>query len=421
MKIRKPALRHIVIPALLCLLTALTVFMTTFLSMKQDLALEKAALAKEYQAKMDEQSRLVGKDETLSYMQSLVESGFYGQPGEWNASGSMDALYRSYVQSLNDPYAAYYSPEEYQAQISDTNGERTGIGVQVRNAESDSGTPGMDVLLTVPGSPAEKAGLLAGDRIVAVDGRRVADLGYDAAIVAIAGEVGTDVRITVLRDGKETDFTVTRDRFENVSVYGSLCSDGITGLIKITGFDGATPGQFRSAVDSLLESGAKRLIFDVRENGGGSLSSVLSVLSYLVEQDQVLIRIHDRDGNETTRVSDSDHTVDCPMAVLTNGHTASAAELFTACLRELKGAVLIGTKTYGKGCMQSVYNLPNGGGLKFTNKMYNPPSNVSYHGVGITPDREVQPDPDYADVAPLFLTEEQDHQLRAAIAALAGA
>lgn len=419
MKIKKPALRHLLTPALLCLLTALAVFMTTYLSMKQDAALERAELAKAYQEQLDTLGQSVGKDETLSYMQSLVDSAFYGQPGEWNASGSMDDVYRAYVKSLNDPYAAYYSPEEYQAQIEDSNGQKAGIGIQVQSLTQDEGLC-LSVLLVIPNSPAEKAGLLAGDRIVAVDGVRVADLGYNAAVEAVGGDLGTEVRLSVLREGAERVIPVTRDHYENVSVYGSLCSDGVTGLVKITGFDGATPKQFESAVDTLLGSGAKRLIFDVRENGGGSLSSVLSTLSYLVEKDQVLIRIYDRDGNAETRSSDSDHTVDCPMAVLINGHTASAAELFTSCLRDLKGATLVGTKSYGKGCMQSVYSLPNGGGMKFTNKMYNPPSDVSYHGIGISPDREVSPDPAYADQNPFFLAEEQDLQLQAALLALSG-
>lgn len=400
---------------LVCVITGLATFMTTYLVMKQDSRRSQAEIAGSYQEALERLEAQAGKDETLSYMQSVVSAYFYGEAGQWSAEGSLDQVYRSYIASLNDPYAAYYSPEEYAEEIADRQGNKAGIGVQV---SYDSENSEILIQLVIPGSPAQKAGLLSGDRIVAVDGKRLSDVGYTETVNAISGEIGTDVTITVLREDRELALPVTRDTYVNVSVFGSLCSDGKTGLIRITGFDGATPDQFREAVDDLLEQGAEWLIFDMRNNGGGSLSSVLSVLSYLIEKDQVLIRIYDKEGNATTESSDDEHTVDCPMAVLTNGGTASAAELFTACLRELKDARLVGTTTYGKGCMQSYFKLPNGGGMKLTHKMYNPPSDVSYHGIGIVPDVTAEQDPGYAGILPSMLTEEQDLQLQAALAAL---
>lgn len=398
----------------ICMVVSLATYMTTYLSMKKEADRKEAELVSGYQDRINQLEAALVNDETLAYMQAVVDAYFYGQPGEWSEEGVLDMLYRSYIASLNDPYAAYYSPEEYAAELSDRQGNKVGIGIQVIY---DSENMIINIISVIPGSPAESAGILPGDRIVAVDGIRLSQAGYVGTVNAIAGEIGTDVVITVLREDREMEITVTRNTYVNVSVFGSMCSDSKTGLIRITGFDGATPDQFKAAVDGLFEEGAERLIFDVRDNGGGSLSSVLSVLSYLIEKDQVLIRTYDKDGNFTTDCSDDEHTVDCPMVVLTNGNTASAAELFTSCLRELKGATLVGTTTFGKGCMQSYFNLPNGGGMKLTYKMYNPPSDVSYHGIGIIPDVTVEPDPAYVGRSPSLLTEEQDLQLQKGIAA----
>lgn len=401
------------------LLSAVTVFaacaitfMTTYTVMNVNGKRDVARAVESCQAALQNNPDLLSGDETLAYMQAVVDSYYYGTPGEWTAEDGLDQVYRSYIASLGDDYAVYYSPEEYAAYVEEAAGNKVGIGVQVR---FDTEAMNLQVLLTIPDSPAEAAGICPEDRILAVNGKRIADVGYDKMVAEIAGEIGTQVVLTVLRGNEELEITVIRDQFTNVSVYSSVCSDGKTGLIRILNFDGATPGQFKSAVDDLLSQGVTALVFDMRNNGGGSLDSVLSVLSYLIEKDQVLIHILDKDGGDETRVSSDEHTVDLPMAVLTNEYTASAAELFTSCLRELKGATLVGETTFGKGCMQSFFNLPNGGGMKLTFRMYNPPSNVSYHGIGILPDIEVAFDELTTPI--LLLTEEQDTQLTAAIAA----
>lgn len=401
------------------LLSALTVFaacavtfMTTYTVMNVRGKREVAKAVESCQEALKNNADPLSGDETLAYMQAVVDSYYYGTPGEWTGEDGLDQVYRSYIASLGDDYAAYYSPEEYAAYREEAAGNKVGIGVQVRY---DMEAKNLQVLLTVPDSPAEAAGVLPEDRILAVNGKRLSEVGFDAAVSEISGEIGTQVILTILRDGNELEIPVTRDRFTNVSVYFSVCSDGKTGLIRILNFDGATPDQFKAAVDGLISQGVTALVFDVRNNGGGSLDSVLSVLSYLIEKDQVLIHILDKDGGDDSRVSDDEHTVDLPMAVLTNGNTASAAELFTSCLRELKNATLVGEKTFGKGCMQSFFNLPNGGGMKLTFRMYNPPSNVSYHGIGISPDVAVELEDDSLPI--LLMTEEQDNQLTAAIAA----
>ena len=294
-----------------------------------------------------------------------------------------------------------------------------GIGVQVIYHEE---TGGIEIMMIMPDSPAEELELQPGDVIVGVENLRVEKDGYEALFNAITGEAGTKVNLTILRDGKELHMTATRAHVKTLSVTYKLLSDEKTGVIRITEFNATTPTQFMDAVDALQEAGATRLIYDLRNNLGGQLNSVLSVLSYLLPKGSALIRVADAQGNEVTYYDEEeiDHSVDCPMAVLTNGNTASAAELFTACLRDYEKAIIVGELTYGKGCMQYMYTLPNGGALSLTTRMYSPPLGDNYDGVGITPDIAVSLSAEAAKLNPLKLTEENDDQLKAAISALYG-
>jgi carboxyl-terminal processing protease len=351
-------------------------------------------------------------NDTLSYLQEIVDSYYLGDAGEWDMEAALDDLYRSYVASLGDEYGVYYSPEEYQAMLEDLAGNYVGIGVQV---VYDVETSSILVVSVLSDSAAEAAGIEAGDRIIAVGDTSVSELGLSGAVSLIQGEEGTPVTITIQRDEESSTLTLVRKSGISQSVYGSLCGDQATGLIRITEFDSTTPDQFNTVVENLLSQGASQFIFDLRNNPGGELSSVLSVLSRILPEETVLVRIVDADGNEEVRYSDSSETIDCPMAILINGNTASAAELFTSCLRDYQKATVVGTTSYGKGCMQTILKLPNGGAIKLTFRMYNPPISDNFHGIGITPD--IVEDPNEAvETTSLFLLDEaSDNQLQAAL------
>lgn len=395
---------------LVVVLTVLITFMCTYVSMKVDA----------HQQQNDAYiSGMESEDPTLTMVKQLFEMNYIGELPEIDDSLTLDGMIYAYVAATGDRYARYMNPQEYEAYVASMQGDLVGIGVQVIYHEE---TNGIEIMLIMPDSPAQKIGIQPGDIIVGVEKLRAEKDGYEALVNAIAGEEGTKVRLTVLRDGEELEMTATRAHVKALSVTYQMLSDGHTGLIRISEFNATTPPQFKEAVDTLMKNGADRLIYDMRNNPGGQLDSVLAVLSYLLPKDSALIRVTDAQGGEVvySDTEEVDHTVDCPMAVLINGNTASAAELFTSCLRDYEKVTIVGELSYGKGCMQFMYGLPNGGALSLTTRMYSPPSGVNYDGIGIMPDVEVSLSDEAAKLNPLKLTEENDDQLKAAISALYG-
>ena len=394
------------VPAVL--LSVLLTFMTTYVVMKVQAHLDKnnAYLQSTY-----------NEDPTLAYVKQLFEMNYIGEVPEFDTSGVTDTLIREYIAATGDKWANYMNAEEYREFSQSMQGDLVGIGVQVAY---DIAGNSIEILLIMPDSPAAKIGLAIGDRIVGVNGKRVEDIGYNAATDAIRGEIGTEVKLTVLRDGKEMEITAVRDQVTALAVIYEMLSDGKTGFVRILEFNGVTAQQFNNAVDTLLSKGATQFVFDLRNNPGGQLDSILEVLDRILPKDQVLIRIHDAAGNEETRSSEDDMTLDCPMVILTNGNTASAAELFTSCLRDYKKATLVGEKTYGKGCMQHLYPLPNGGAITITTHLYSPPLGENYDGVGISPDVEASLSEEAMKINFYKLNETNDDQLKTAMDVLNG-
>lgn len=390
-------------------LAVLVTFMSTYVTMKVQ------AHQKENDAYL---SSYLSEDPAFTMVKELFEQNYIGELPEFDETLGIDAMIEAYIAATGDRYARYLNAEEYDEYVASMQGDLVGIGVQV---VYDTQTDAIEILLVMPDSPAEQLGLRPGDLIVGVDSLRVKDDGFNAVADAIAGEEGTDVTLYIERDGEEMRLTATRAHVTSLSVTYTMLSDGHTGLIRIAEFNATTPGQFKEAVDALLADGADQLIYDLRNNPGGQLDSVLAVLSYLLPKDSLLIRVTDAQGTEETYsdTEETDHSLDCPMAVLINGSTASAAELFTSCLRDYDMVTIVGEKSYGKGCMQYMYGLPNGGALSLTTRMYSPPSGVNYDGIGIEPDLAVSLSEEAAKLNPIQLTEETDDQLKAALASFA--
>ena len=339
--------------------------------------------------------------------------------GEMDDEHLLDMITAGYVAGTGDEYAAYYNAEDFQSFMTDMEGEMAGIGINViYNTEYNV----IEVLNVMPDSPALEAGVEIGDLIIAVGEEKesVELLGYYAAVAQLQGVEGTEAVLTVARgeNYEETvDFRIIRAKItEQTVMYHVYEPDTTIGVIKITGFDSKTPEQFVAAVEDLTGSlGCDKLIIDLRYNPGGELSSIVTVLDYLVPKGPI-IRIFDADGNQVDEYNSEATELNVPMAVLVNGSTASAAELFTSAVRDYDKATIVGTTTYGKGCMQTTVPLSDGGGVSITYRMYSPPFSDNYHGIGIVPDVIVELDEALADKNIYKITDWEDNQLAAAAA-----
>lgn len=344
--------------------------------------------------------------------------------------------------TINDKYAEYYDAEEYALMTAENQGETQGIGVTViENTEYKC----IEIISVLPNSPALAAGVEPGDLIVYVGAgenkESVSELGYYAALAKLQGVKGTVCEFTALRGNEEIDFSIMRDKFTSESVTYRICAtDPKVGIVKLIQFDLTTPGQFCNAMDSLIASGVEYFIFDVRYNGGGDLASIKAVLSFMLNEGDVLIKTRERSGyEEVATVTEIKYALTSPYsacnvdksdigkyrdkvigksAVLANGSTASAAELFTCALMDYEISEIVGTTTYGKGSMQSIFALEYygfDGAVKMTTKMYFPPLSEGYDGIGIKPDLEVELDKSLENKNIYKITDEEDNQLQAAI------
>ena len=332
----------------------------------------------------------------------------------------IDGILAGYVMGSGDRFGAYYPAEEFQTYMDSLNGDMQGIGVNVIWS-ADYGA--IEIINVMPDSPALEAGVEPGDLIVYVgdEMESVADLGYYGALAKLQGKAGTTAVFTVAR-GKHYEETVSFSILrgyvtEQTVMYHVYALDSTVGVVKITGFDRATPDQFFHAVQTLLAGGCTRLVVDVRNNPGGELQAICSVLDYLLPSGPV-IRTVDRDGNEEVIYYSDAKALDVPMAVLVNENTASAGELFCSALQDYDKAVIVGTQTYGKGSMQTIRQLSDGSGLSVTYRYYCPPFSDNYDGVGVAPDVVVEPAGAMLEKNIYKITDEEDNQLQAAVAEL---
>lgn len=335
---------------------------------------------------------------------------YYYYYGDIDEESLEDGLIAGYIYGAGDKFGEYMDAEEYSKFTSDSNGENVGIGIVVIENEE---VGAIEVINVVPDGPADRSGILIGDLIVSVDGESVADLGYYTALANMQGKEGTKAEFTVLRDNETIDYSIERETVSQISVTGRMYSDGITAVIRIDEFDLSTPKQFKDEIAKLTSEGAERFVFDVRNNPGGDLESIVDILDYLLPEGPI-IRIEDKDGTETVRESDAE-CFDMPMAVLVNNETASAAELFASALQDYKAAVLVGKTTYGKGSMQTILPMTDGSALRITFKMYKPPFSDSYDGIGVNPDIDIDIAEEFANISIYKLEDEQDSQLMGAI------
>ena len=354
--------------------------------------------------------KLIGDDkdkyEKLSAMIAMIEGSYihkYDEKELW------EDLYRTLAITLGDDYSQYLTAEEYNALVDSADGDFVGIGV---HATYDVDTQGIYIFGVIPNSPAESAGLKNGDIIIKAEGIEAKEDSYYNVLDAIRGAPDTSVSITVLRGEEEIDFAITRKAVASENVlYQKL--DGNIAYIRILSFaDTRVSEEFVSKIALAQSEKCEKFIFDVRNNSGGYLDEILAVLDILLPEGP-MINIVDKNGTTQTEKSDA-NCIKGDMVVLCNGNTASAAELFTAALRDYKLADTVGQTTFGKGTMQTTRLLSDGSALKLSIAFYNPPSNVSYDKIGIKPDFEIKLT-EYWETRYFKMPIEEDNQLQKAI------
>ena len=275
---------------------------------------------------------------------------------------------------------------------------------------------GLKVVEVAAGGPSEEAGIQPGDVLVTVDGVYLLNKTVSEAGNLIRGEENSVIAITVLRGEEELTLDVTRRRIQVAVATGEMLENKI-GLVTIKNFNANCFEESKKAVDMLLEMGAEKLIFDVRNNGGGYAEEMVKLLDYLLPEGQ-LFKLVDTDGKEEINMSDA-HCIEVPMAVLVNGGSYSAAECFAAALKEYDAAVVVGEKTSGKGYYQLVFRLKDGSGVGLSVGKYYTPKNVNLEGIGLTPDLEIPVDEQTA--AAIYagtLPPEEDPQILKAMESL---
>ena len=305
--------------------------------------------------------------------------------GEIFEAEAIEGAKKGLVESLGDVYTVYMDAEETTEFYDDLHGNvGSGIGVEMGLRDGY-----VRVLRTLPDNPARKAGILAGDILYKVDGEEVYTLSTDEIAKKIRGETGSEVTVTVVRDGKELDFTMKRETINNVSAYVEY--DGSTAIVTVTRFDDDTGKMVQDFAKEFSGKGIKKVILDLRGNGGGYVSAAEDLLSLWIDNDAILIQKSKHFGNSTNSTSSGKALLkDMKTVVLVNGSSASASEIVAGALQDYEKATIVGETTYGKGVVQQLFNLSGGTVLKVTTAEWYTPKERSINKTGITPDIEVE-------------------------------
>lgn len=341
-----------------------------------------------------------GIEAKLGLIQSVIDSSFLF---DYDEEELAESIYSGYVDGLGDPYTCYYTAKEYEEMMESSEGTYYGIGVMI-SQEVDTGR--VYVIRVFSGSPAEEAGMKAGDIIEEVEGKEVTGIDLSEVVAAIKGAEGTAAQVKIYRESeqKELTFDVERRQVDVDTVYYRMLDNQI-GYLELTEFDSVSTEQFTEALEDLKSQGMEALILDLRNNPGGLLDVAISLADELIDTG-IVVSIRDKAGNEETYEAEGEGSLGIPLAVLVNGDSASASEVLSGCIRDYGVGTLVGTQTFGKGIVQNIIPFSDGTAMKITTAHYYTPNGTDIHGVGITPDIVVEDDK---------TTEDVDEQLEAAV------
>lgn len=347
----------------------------------------------------------------LEQLSDLIDQRFIG---DVDVTEMEDAAAHAMIEALGDRWSYYIPADEYAAHVEQMNNAYVGIGITITLTEDDSG---FRIMVVNEGGPAEEAGLQVDDVIVAIEDQSCAGMSTTDARNLVRGEEGTSVRITVSRHGEELMLAVERRQVDVPVATAEMLEDAV-GLVTITNFDARCAQETIAAIESLLDQGAQKLIFDVRNNPGGYADELVKVLDYLLPEGELFHTV-EYTGKEEFDYSDKKY-LDIPMAVLVNADSYSAAEFFAAALSEYEAAVVVGEQTSGKGYFQYTYQLNDGSAVGLSVGKYYTPNGLSLEGVGITPDVEIAVDEEktYLQIYYGSLEAAEDPQIQAAMEAL---
>lgn len=361
----------------------------------------------------EEQATVPEGTTKLSQLEQLLLEKFVDGA---DATQLEDGAAEGMVAALGDRWSYYVSAEDYQAYVDNKNNSYVGIGVTIQKEDDAAGYP---IIKVAEGGPAQEAGILVGDRMIAVDGVSIVGMPLEEGKKLVQGTEGSTVSITLMRGEEELTLTVTRRTVKTVVASGRML-DGNIGLITIANFNTNCYKETMAAVDALRAQGAQALIFDVRFNGGGYQSELVKLLDALLPEGD-LFHSYYYTGAEHTDTSNA-ACIEMPMAVLINSESYSAAEFFAAALREYDWAILVGEQTQGKGHFQESFLLCDGSAVAVSTGRYTTPKGEDLEGVGLTPDVAVEvTDEQYQKIYTGTLEPENDPQLQAAINALGSA
>ena len=338
----------------------------------------------------------------LSVLEQYLDRYYY-KSSEITREDKENGIYKGLFESLEDVYSCYYTPEEYKMLAEQTQGVYYGIGAYV---SQDVETGVCAISGVIKNSPAEAAGLMEGDLIYKVDGEDMSGLDIDEVVSHIRGEEGTEVALTLVRNGEEIEVKLKRGRVDTPTVESEMLDDGI-GYLQITEFDDVTVNQFTENFEELKGQGMKGLIIDLRGNPGGSVTSVCAVAEQLLPKG-LIFYMEDKDGNKTEYKCEG-ADFDLPMVVLVNEYSASAAEILSGAIKDSGIGKLVGKTTFGKGIVQDVIPLQDGSAIKLTVANYYTRGGNDIHLKGIEPDIEVELDTD------AYLDDGKDTQLDKAV------
>lgn len=319
----------------------------------------------------------------LATMQMLVQNYYLY---EEDAQAIENGMYKGFVSGLGDDYAEYYTPEEYADLMEEDSGEYKGIGVSIYK-DKDSGYATISQVFKK--SPSYKAGLLPGDYIIKVGEQDTSGLELKEVVQAIKTSENDLAHLTMLRDVETFEVDVEVSNVVVESVEYEMKEDDI-GYISVSEFIENTGVQFSDAVDALEDKGMKKLIIDLRDNGGGLVDVCVDMVSRIIPENDLVVYIQDKNDNRRDYVSNSADTLKIPIIILTNEYTASASEIFTGCLKDYGLATVVGKKTFGKGIVQNLIKLYDESAVKFTTASYYTPNGICIHGEGIEPDVTIE-------------------------------
>lgn len=349
-------------------------------------------------------------DDVIGKLQGLEELIDKHYIEDINNEELVEGIYKGYVAGIGDPYSAYYTQDEYAALMESSSGIYYGIGASV---SQDPQTGIITVVRPFLSGPAYEEGLLPGDILYEVDGEKVTGQDLTEVVSKIKGPEGTKTNLTIIRENEanELEFSVSRRKIEIPTIEHTMLDNQI-GYITISSFDKVTVDQFREAIDELEAKGQRGLIIDVRNNPGGLLDAVSNMLDRLLPEG-LIVYTEDKYGNREEIKSDAEEYFDKPLVVLTNGNSASASEIFAGAIQDYSIGTIVGTRTFGKGIVQSIFPLVDETAVKVTVSKYFTPKGRDIHDVGISPDVEIELDEELRQQ--VVIEKDEDNQLQKAI------